>query len=146
MVHLSPRRRLAWLAALRAWTTIAVGELTQLLGPRVATSLAYVEIWLAAPSPGSVGAVARSGRRCFASFNRGFEWTANVYMGMVCRLLRLSVVALVAYGGLLFLTYGSFQATPKGFIPSQDKGYLLVNVQLPDSASVQRTQRVMRQH
>ncbi len=42
------------------------------------------------------------------------------------------------------LTYGSFQATPKGFIPPQDKGYLLVNVRLPDSASVQRTQKVMQ--
>ena len=80
----------------------------------------------------------------FRSFNRGFEWTADIYMRMVSGLLRVSVVALLVYGGLLVLTYGSFQAAPKGFIPSQDKGYLLVNVQLPDSASVQRTQQVMR--
>jgi multidrug efflux pump len=127
---------------LAPWTTIAVGELTQLLGPRVATPLAYVENWLPAIA-GAVGAWI-IGPPLFRSFNRVFEWIANIYMGMVSRLLRLSVVALVAYGGLLFLTYGSFQATPKGFIPSQDKGYLLVNVQLPDSASVQRTQRVMQ--
>src|SRR5205814_495713 len=42
------------------------------------------------------------------------------------------------------LTYYAFAAAPKGFIPAQDKGYLLVNVQLPDSASVQRTQDVMK--
>ena len=41
--------------------------------------------------------------------------------------------------GLLVLTYWSFVNTPTGFIPSQDKGYLLVNVQLPDGASLERT-------
>ena len=41
------------------------------------------------------------------------------------------------------LTYWQFNRAPTGFIPQQDKGYLLLNVQLPDSASVERTQRVM---
>ncbi len=82
--------------------------------------------------------------RAFRAFNRGFDRTAAVYTRAVGGLLRVSVIALVIYGGLLVLTYGSFQATPKGFIPPQDKGYLLVNVQLPDSASVQRTQKVMQ--
>ena len=45
--------------------------------------------------------------------------------------------------GLLGLTYWQFVRTPTGFIPQQDKGYLLLNVQLPDSASVERTQRMM---
>jgi multidrug efflux pump subunit AcrB len=44
----------------------------------------------------------------------------------------------------VFLTWWGFTKTPAGFIPQQDKGYLLVNVQLPDSASLQRTDRVMR--
>ena len=50
---------------------------------------------------------------------------------------------LVIYAGLLGMTYWQFQRTPTGFIPQQDKGYLLLNVQLPDSASVERTQRVI---
>jgi multidrug efflux pump len=82
--------------------------------------------------------------RAFRAFNRGFDRTASVYTRAVGGLLRVSVIVLLLYGGLLFLTYGSFQATPKGFIPPQDKGYLVVNVQLPDSASVQRTQKVMQ--
>ena len=41
------------------------------------------------------------------------------------------------------MTYWQFQRTPTGFIPQQDKGYLLLNVQLPDSASVERTLRMM---
>src|SRR5262249_34260336 len=42
-------------------------------------------------------------------------------------------------------TYDRFKKTPKGFIPSQDMGYLLVSVQLPDSASMERTNKVMEQ-
>ncbi len=49
---------------------------------------------------------------------------------MVGVLLRVSLVALLIYGGLLYLTYWSFTHIPTGFIPEQDKGYLLVNVQL----------------
>ena len=55
-------------------------------------------------------------------------------------LLRVSVLVLVVYGGLLYTTYWGFMESPAGFIPMQDKGYLLVNVQLPDAASVERTQ------
>ena len=60
-------------------------------------------------------------------------------------LLRVSVIVLVVYGGLLYLTYFGFTRVPTGFIPPQDKGYLLVDVRLPDSASLERTQEVMAQ-
>ncbi len=50
---------------------------------------------------------------------------------------------LLLYGGLLYATYWSMGHAPTGFIPEQDQGYLLVNVQLPDSASLERTQQVM---
>ncbi len=45
----------------------------------------------------------------------------------------------LVYGGLLALTGLGFKVVPKGFIPDQDKGYLVVNVQLPDGASLERT-------
>src|SRR5207302_8033343 len=77
------------------------------------------------------------------SFNAGFNKATGGYVRLVGGLLRISVVALVVYSGLLALTYFGFAKAPKGFIPAQDKGYLLVNVQLPDSASVQRTEQVM---
>jgi multidrug efflux pump subunit AcrB len=79
----------------------------------------------------------------FRGFNVGFNWATGGYVRTVGGLLRISILALVVYGGLLGLTYLGFSAAPKGFIPAQDKGYLLVNVQLPDSASVRRTQEVM---
>jgi multidrug efflux pump len=81
----------------------------------------------------------------FKLFNAGFKVTADAYSRLVGWLLRVSVVVLVVYGGLLYLTYFSFTRVPTGFIPSQDKGYLLVDVRLPDSASLERTQAVMAQ-
>jgi multidrug efflux pump len=79
----------------------------------------------------------------FRGFNRWFDRMTGLYGRMVGWVLRLSVVMLVIYGGLLVLTAWQFNHTATGFIPQQDKGYLLLNVQLPDSASVERTQRLM---
>ncbi|VTS05905.1 efflux RND transporter permease subunit [Tuwongella immobilis] len=83
--------------------------------------------------------------RFFGVFNRAFEFCTRVYGRVIAGLLRISFVVMVLYGGLLFLTYLGLTKTPVGFIPFQDKGYLLVNVQLPDSASVQRTRAVLKQ-
>jgi hydrophobe/amphiphile efflux-1 (HAE1) family protein len=79
----------------------------------------------------------------FRVFNKGFSASTAVYTRMVGSLLRVSLVALLVYVGLVGLTYWEFNRVPTGFIPNQDKGYLLLNVQLPDAASVERTQRVM---
>jgi multidrug efflux pump subunit AcrB len=81
--------------------------------------------------------------RLFRRFNVGFEHSTNVYTRAVGGLLRVSGLVLLAYGGLLALTWWGLVKSPSGFIPAQDKGYLLVNVQLPDAASVERTERVM---
>jgi multidrug efflux pump len=80
-----------------------------------------------------------------AAFNQAFNALGTVYTWIVGKLLTVSVVVLVVYGGLLVLTYQDLEHTPKGFIPAQDMGYLLCNVQLPDSASMERTEKVMEQ-
>ncbi|MDR3619950.1 MAG: efflux RND transporter permease subunit [Paludisphaera borealis] len=80
----------------------------------------------------------------FGLFNRGFTATATAYSRLVGGMLRVFVLVLIVYVGLLFLTYERFVGTPRGFIPSQDMGYMLVNVQLPDSASLERTKAVIR--
>jgi multidrug efflux pump len=79
----------------------------------------------------------------FRGFNRLFDGVTAAYGWTVGKLLRLSVIVVVAYGGLLGLTWWRMASAPTGFIPTQDQGYLLVNVQLPDSASVQRTDAVL---
>ena len=79
----------------------------------------------------------------FRLFNFGFRTGTNVYTWSVGVLLKGSVVVLLIYGGLIYQTYRGFITTPTGFIPSQDMGYLLANVQLPDAAAFERTQDVM---
>src|SRR5262249_17766724 len=81
----------------------------------------------------------------FHAFNYGFKQLTNAYTKAVGMILRVSVIVLLLYAGLLALTYFGFNRTAKGFIPSQDMGYLLVSVQLPDSASKERADRVMHQ-
>ena len=81
----------------------------------------------------------------FRGFNGLFERTTSVYERLVRLCVRGAVVALLIYGGLLGLTYFGFVKVPTGFVPDQDKGYLLVSAQLPDAASLERTQQVMSQ-
>jgi multidrug efflux pump len=75
----------------------------------------------------------------FRGFNYYFDRMAAVYGRTVGLVLRLSAAALLIYGGLLGLTYWEFQTASTGFIPQQDQGRLIVNIQLPDSSSLQRT-------
>jgi hydrophobe/amphiphile efflux-1 (HAE1) family protein len=79
----------------------------------------------------------------FRLFNATFAAGTAFYTRLVGGLLRICLVALLLYGGLLGVTYWQFNRTPTGFIPQQDKGYLLLSVLLPDSASVERTERAM---
>jgi len=65
------------------------------------------------------------------------------YAGVVGMLLRLSLIAMLVYGGLLALTGWQFATAPVGFVPQQDKGYLILTVQLQDAASVERTERTL---
>jgi hydrophobe/amphiphile efflux-1 (HAE1) family protein len=80
----------------------------------------------------------------FRPFNRGFDGLAHGYVGTVRRVLRVSGVALVAYVGLLALTWFGFSKVPSGFVPTQDKQYLVAFAQLPDAASLARTDDVIR--
>src|SRR5262245_57644926 len=64
----------------------------------------------------------------FKLFNKSFEITTSAYTRTVGLLMRLSVIVLVVYGGLLYLTYERMTHTPTGIIPTQDQGYVLVDV------------------
>jgi hydrophobe/amphiphile efflux-1 (HAE1) family protein len=80
----------------------------------------------------------------FRAFNRGFERTSRRYGDAVRRLVHRPGAALGAYVSLLVLTLVGFRTIPVGFIPAQDKGYLIVSIQLPDGASLERTDAVVR--
>jgi hydrophobe/amphiphile efflux-1 (HAE1) family protein len=81
--------------------------------------------------------------RFFGAFNRGFERMGAWYAGRLDWLTRRSPVAIAVYVLLLGLTAWGFRAIPTGFIPAQDKGYLIVAIQLPDGASLERSDAVV---
>ena len=83
--------------------------------------------------------------RFFHAFNLVFERATQAYGKTVGWFLRLSTIVLVVYVGLIGLTGFGFARVPGGFVPSQDKGYLLANIQLPDSASLERTTEVTQE-
>ena len=81
-------------------------------------------------------------------FFRGFNWVfgagANAYSGGVGRVVHRKSIMMVVYVGLVGLAYCFFQAVPGGFVPLQDKQYLVSFAQLPDGASLDRTEAVIR--
>jgi multidrug efflux pump len=79
----------------------------------------------------------------FWIFNRGVQTSTRAYTGLVGKLLRVPMIVLAVYGGLVVLTWWGFRQLPTGFIPTQDKGYLVASVQLPDSASAERTKQAI---
>ena len=83
-------------------------------------------------------------RKFADGFNALFEKLNNFYAGLTKRLVRVTIVVLAAYAGLIGLTVHQFQTTPTGFIPEQDQGYLITVVQLPPGSSLARTDEVIR--
>jgi len=80
----------------------------------------------------------------FRGFNYVFDGLANGYGSMTRRLVRMVVVMLVLYAGLIGLTGWQFDRAPTGFIPQQDQGYLITVIQLPPGSSLTRTDEVVR--
>jgi hydrophobe/amphiphile efflux-1 (HAE1) family protein len=73
-------------------------------------------------------------------FNRGFEWLSGRYGGLTSKLVHRSAIMLVVYGALLGLTVWRLNATPTGFIPDQDQGFLIGVIQLPPGSALDRTE------
>jgi hydrophobe/amphiphile efflux-1 (HAE1) family protein len=80
----------------------------------------------------------------FRPFNRGFARASARYGVTVASVIRRSAIALVVYAGLITLTILGFNRVPHGFVPTQDKQYLVAFAQLPDAATLDRTEAVIR--
>ncbi|MDN4502376.1 multidrug efflux RND transporter permease subunit [Alteromonadaceae bacterium BrNp21-10] len=81
----------------------------------------------------------------FGPFNRLFAKGEKGYAYAVKKIIRSGGIVLVLYAGLLALTYGQFVNTPTGYVPGQDKQYLVSFAQLPDAASLDRSEAVIRE-
>jgi len=80
----------------------------------------------------------------FRPFNRVFGRGSAGYSGAVARIIRRSAQALAVYAGLVGLTVLGFLKVPSGFVPTQDKQVLVAFAQLPDAATLDRTEAVVR--
>ena len=80
----------------------------------------------------------------FRLFNRGFAAFAQGYGRLVARVVRIGGLMLVVYAGILALGFFEFRQAPTGFIPQLDRGYIIVAVQLPPGAALERTDQVQR--
>jgi multidrug efflux pump subunit AcrB len=138
----------AWLLWLLIGSRLMPGNGEQPLGNEAAEvrlNLLSWGLWLALGIPGLIAGwyfpsrVNRFLSGIFRGFNQWFDWATQAYGRTVASLLRVSFIVLAVYVGLVGLTLLGFMRLPFGFIPAQDKGYLVANIQLPDSASLERT-------
>ncbi|MFQ3226050.1 MAG: hydrophobe/amphiphile efflux-1 (HAE1) family protein [Lentimonas sp.] len=85
----------------------------------------------------------------FGWFFKGFNWTFNKatlgYTGIIRRIVRLGFAVIILYAGILALTWMGFSKVPVGFIPQQDQGYSIIVAQLPDGASLERTDALVKE-
>jgi multidrug efflux pump len=80
----------------------------------------------------------------FRWFNKVFKRSSHIYEGGVKQFVRRKVLMLAIYAGLLVLTAFSFNLVPNGFVPAQDKKYLVGFAQLPSGATLERTEKVIK--
>ena len=80
----------------------------------------------------------------FGGFNRGFDKTTKGYVGLNRFLIRKAILPLGLLAGVSVISVLVGHKLPTGFVPVEDQGYAIMNVQLPDAASLQRTNEVMK--
>ncbi len=83
-------------------------------------------------------------RGFFGWFNRGFARTAKGYEGWVAKLLKRSPSMMVAFLAIVVAVGWLYVRMPTSFLPNEDQGYLIVNVQLPPGATTNRTEAAVK--
>ncbi|MBX3732771.1 MAG: multidrug efflux RND transporter permease subunit [Verrucomicrobiae bacterium] len=119
--------------------TIAVAVVFSVINA-LTLSPALCALMLRKPTPGR-GPVAAF----FRGFNRFFDWLSNRYGGIVGGLTRKAVRSMLLLVAVVAGIWLLGRFVPGGFIPDEDKGYLFVSVQLPEGASLQRTDEILKQ-
>jgi hydrophobe/amphiphile efflux-1 (HAE1) family protein len=80
----------------------------------------------------------------FSLFNRGFDAFARGYGWLAARVVRFAAVMLILYAGVILFGLNEFRKAPLGFIPQQDRNFLIIATQLPAGSSLARTDAVNR--
>ncbi|MGH9633095.1 MAG: efflux RND transporter permease subunit, partial [Bryobacteraceae bacterium] len=130
-----------------------VGQLYQQFAITLAVSILLSALVALTLSPALCAMLLRPrkhGRRspiawAIGKFNAFFDRVTNVYAGGTRRFVKAWPVAIVSLFVIMALIYVLMQALPTGFVPSEDQGYFMVALTLPEGASLERTDQVVRQ-
>ncbi|GAA0770798.1 multidrug efflux RND transporter permease subunit [Roseibium denhamense] len=122
------------------------GELYSQFAVTISVSVIISSINALTLSPALCGLIlkARSGppRGIMGLFDRGITSVRDGYTAIIRRLVRVASLALAVVAGAIFFIVVLGGSLPQGFLPSEDQGYLMVDIQLPDGASLERTESV----
>jgi len=123
------------------------GRLYQQFAITISVATVFSSINALTLSPALCGALLRPTREqhgwFFTGFNRLLDSTTTGYMRVVNVAVRRTFIVMVMFAGLLVMTVLGMVRLPSGFIPDEDQGYFFVQAQLPDGATLERTERVM---
>jgi hydrophobe/amphiphile efflux-1 (HAE1) family protein len=94
--------------------------------------------------PAAWNIIARGWEWFTGIFNRGFDWLSHLYAGLAGLVIRHRVAMLLVYVLLIGSAGWLLVTTPQGYIPAQDRGYVIISAQLPGAASLARTTEIVR--
>ncbi|MHC4958162.1 MAG: efflux RND transporter permease subunit [Planctomycetota bacterium] len=123
------------------------GVMYKQFGLTIATAAVISSINALTLSPALCGLLMRPTRETrnpiYVGFNRFMDWTTKGYTKTVGLFVRKFVIAIILFAGITFGAGWSFVQTPTAFVPGEDQGYAMLDVQLPDAASMNRTREVL---
>ncbi|MBW8036561.1 MAG: hydrophobe/amphiphile efflux-1 family RND transporter, partial [Planctomycetes bacterium] len=122
------------------------GRLYSQFALTISTATVFSSINALTLSPALCGMILRPTRQkhgpFFTAFNKIFDRTTNNYMSIVNKIVRKTTFTMMLFAIMLGVTFYIFKGVPGGFIPDEDQGYFFVQTQLPDGATLQRTDEV----
>jgi multidrug efflux pump len=123
------------------------GELYRQFAVTIAVSVAISGVVALTLSPAMCRLLLKPshGKKFFAFrwFDNVFNAITHAYSATVKLSIKLAIVTILLFGGLLFITVRLFEKVPGGFVPDEDQGYIIVASILPDGASVERTDKLV---
>ena len=124
------------------------GRLYREFSVTIATATVFSSINALTLSPALCGILLRPSTETrnpfFMAFNKFFDVSTKGYLGVVHAFVRRGFITIIIYAGLVASTVWLFQSIPGGFMPNEDQGYIMVSTTLPDGASLDRTDNVMK--
>ncbi|HMK35905.1 MAG TPA: multidrug efflux RND transporter permease subunit [Desulfomonilaceae bacterium] len=125
------------------------GELFRQFSLTIAITMLFSAINALTLSPALCALILKPGHgpqnAFFRAFNSAFDWATNGYVRIVSLGVRRVAFAIILFVGMVALTAVLYSRVPTGFLPLEDDGLVLVNIQMPDGATLNRTNETVQQ-